>query len=349
MGRERRCIKDFLSLPKKLYSADKNMESADTVRKILLGRHPLSGYFSLEAYVIYDRREPVGRFAITEYPEDDTAYIGFFECVEKIEVAAFLFRKAEEICRKKEYSRMIGPVDASFWIKYRLKINHFDLPPYTGEPYNREYYYDYFLENGFHVKEHYTSNGYRAIDESYVNPKYERRYRTFSEKGYRIESPTAESYGKAMEEVYSLLTSLYSGFPIYKPIAREDFRAMFRSYQSIMNLSMTKMAYLGDRTVGFLISLPDYGNLVYHLNPVNLLKVIRLRKNPGRYVMLYMGVDHAHKGLGTAMVHDIMRELKESHLPSIGALARDGKVTQSYASDVITDVYEYVLLERILK
>ena len=77
MGRERRCIKDFLSLPKKLYSADKNMESADTVRKILLGRHPLSGYFSLEAYVIYDRREPVGRFAITEYPEDDTAYIGF--------------------------------------------------------------------------------------------------------------------------------------------------------------------------------------------------------------------------------------------------------------------------------
>ncbi|MBQ3945192.1 MAG: hypothetical protein II670_06215, partial [Alphaproteobacteria bacterium] len=42
----------------------------------------------------------------------------------------------------------------------------------------------------------------------------------------------------------------------------------------------------------------------------------------------------------------IMKELMASGLPSIGALARDGKVTQDYAHDDVTDVYEYVLMEK---
>ena len=62
--------------------------------------------------------------------------------------------------------------------------------------------------------------------------------------------------------------------------------------------------------------------------------------------MLYMGVDQAHRGLGKALVYAIMKELMKSKVSSIGALMRDGKKTQEYAADDITDVYEYVLLER---
>ena len=86
--------------------------------------------------------------------------------------------------------------------------------------------------------------------------------------------------------------------------------------------------------------------MVYHLNPVSLVKILSLKKKPKRYVMLYMGVEPAHQGLGKAIVYAIMKELMTSGLPSIGALARDGKITQKYAFDDVTDVYEYVLLER---
>ena len=64
--------------------------------------------------------------------------------------------------------------------------------------------------------------------------------------------------------------------------------------------------------------------------------------------MLYMGVDQNHRGLGKALVYAIMKELMQSGLPSIGALARDGKVTQDYASEEKTDIYEYVLLNHEL-
>ena len=51
------------------------------------------------------------------------------------------------------------------------------------------------------------------------------------------------------------------------------------------------------------------------------------------------------RGLGKAIVYSIITELKKSNLPSIGALARDGKVTQNYIEELIENKYEYVLLE----
>lgn len=341
-----RLIKDFLSLPKRLYRKDRNMEDASTVRKLLKGEHPLSGYFRLTPFVTYDDKRVVGRFAITAYENDETAYIGFFECINDTSVSGIMFETAYNYCRDRGYTSITGPVDASFWIKYRLKINRFDVAPYTGEPYNREYYPDLFKDAGYEIVQHYTSNEYRTIDETYVNEKYESRFREFAEKGYRIVSPEREDYDKAIDEVYRMISELYRDFPVFKDVSHDDFVRVFSSYKTIMNMSMTKMAYLGDKAVGFYVSIPDYGNIVYHLNPVNIMRILRLREKPQRYVMLYMGVDSAHTGLGKAMVYSIMKELKQSGLPSIGALARDGKVTQNYAHEEITDVYEYVLLER---
>ena len=199
------------------------------------------------------------------------------------------------------------------------------------------------------MKEHYTSNAYRAIDDKYVNEKFEGRYREFLDHGYRIESPKIEDYEKILGDVYRMITELYSDFPIYKHVSEEDFREMFMSYKSIMNMSMTKIAYYKDRAVGFYISLPVYGNRVYHLNLPNILSVLKTRKHPERYVMLYMGVDAGHRGLGKAIVYSIMKELEANRLPSIGALARDGKVTQTYVIEEATSIYEYVLREHSLE
>ena len=75
---------------------------------------------------------------------------------------------------------------------------------------------------------------------------------------------------------------------------------------------------------------------------------ISIKKNPKNYVMLYMGILPEHKGLGSALCNSILEELKEKNIPSIGALAHDGKKTQNYASDCIEDRYEYVLLKKKL-
>ena len=224
----------------------------------------------------------------------------------------------------------------------------FDKAPYTGEPYNKDYYYKMFLDNNYKVIEHYTSNIYEHIDNNYENEFYSNRYNSFIEKEYKIESPNMDEFERILKELYSLLTKLYSDFPIYKHLSEEDFINIFKEYKKIMNPEMIKLAYYNNKMVGFYISVPNYNNLVYNINIINLIKILKIKNKPKEYVMLYMGVDQEHRGLGKAIVYSIMTELMKSKLPSIGALARDGKVTQNYVEELIKDRYEYVLLERKL-
>ena len=86
--------------------------------------------------------------------------------------------------------------------------------------------------------------------------------------------------------------------------------------------------------------------LVYIDNTQSYKEVFRMKKKTKRYVMLYMGVDQEHRGLGKALVGSIMEELRKSGLSSVGALARDGKVTQKYGEEHIEQCCEYVLLEK---
>ncbi len=339
-------IKDFIKLPKKIYNSKDNCEDPKVIKELLLDKHPLSNDFKLNKFLIYKDNIVVGRFIITEYPDDkDICYIGFFECINDKKVAKFIFDEASKFAKEKKYKKIIGPVDASFWIKYRLKINKFERP-YTAEPYNAEYYYKMFLDNKYKVCDHYTSQVYEKVDESYNDPKFIEHFKEFDKLGYEIVKPKMEDYNKCMSEIYDLITVLYSDFPVFKMLSKDSFLTLYKSYEKIINMNMIRMAYYKNKAVGFYISIPNYHNIVYHLTPINILRILRQRKHPKGYVMLYMGVDKNHTGLGKALVYSIVEELKKNNLPSIGALAHDGKINQNYALEKINSRYEYVLLER---
>ena len=310
-NQETEYIKEFIKLPHKIYSKN-TIENPKEIKCILEGKHPLCKYFKLYKFLIYDRNSVVGRFAITIYPNDNTAYIGFFECINNEDVAKYIFDTAKNFAKENNYKRIVGPVDASFWLKYRMKINMFDKPPYTGEPYNKDYYYKMFLDNNYKVIEHYTSNVYKSIDYKYENEKYLNRYNEF----------------------------------IKKHICQQDFIDVFHNYKLVLNPTMVKLAYYKNKLVGFFISIPNYSDKVHKLNIINILKIMKQKRKPNEYIMLYMGVDKAHTGLGKAIAYSIINELKKSELPSIGALTKDGKLTQNYVEEMIDNRYEYVLMEQ---
>ena len=345
---ETKRIKDFLSLPKTLYRNNDNTEDSSTVKRLLLGEHALNKYFDLYKFVAYKNDQPVARFTITIYPKDSTAYLGFYECIDDDRVARGIFKEAERYAKTLNCKTIIGPVDASFWVKYRLKINNFDRRPYTGEPYNKDYYLRQFQDNGYSICDHYTSNQYRSAQYEYVNSEYLGKYEEFVKKGYEIRRLKPEEFNDRLKDLYKLLTALYSDFPIYKQISEADFISVFSSYQIIINPSMVKFGFKSGKMVGFFISIPNYHNDVYNINLPKLFRIIKIKKSPDEYVMLYIGVDQKHHGLGRALVYSIIRELNQNKKSSIGALAHDGKVTQKYASDMISDIYEYVLLKKQL-
>ena len=344
--KEKKYINDFLKLIKIIYNKNDLMEDTRTTLQILNGEHVLSKYFEISKFIVYKDDAVSGRFLITKYHDDATAYIGFYECIDDDEVARELFDTAKKFCKENGYKSIVGPVDCSFWIKYRLKINMFDLKPYTSEPYNKDYYLKQFEDNDFCICEHYTSQIYPILPDDYKNDKFEEHYKEFIDKGYEIVKPKIEDVDKVIGEVYDMLMDLYNDFPIFKALSLEDFRVQFSGLKSICNMDLVRMAYFKSKPVGFYISIPNYNNLVANINPAKLIKILGIKKKPDDYVMLYMGVNREHTGLGKALSKSIADELIKLKKPSIGALARDGKITQNYAKEVIKGRYEYVLLRK---
>ncbi len=349
--REETRINDFLSLPKALYTKRTLMQNAQEERALLTGTHPLSGYFTLTPYLVYRDGQAAARGVLTAYPASSTAYFGFFECIRDSGCAKALFDAMKRGAWAGGFTQLLGPVNASFWIGYRLKRDNFDAPPYVGEPYNLDYYEGLLLENGFSVSARYRSNRFAKLPLfRYQKKKYRERYDAFAAKGYVIASSTSKSYDRDLREVYRLLMALYKNFPVFAPISEEDFLAYFSFYRRILDLSMVKIVYFQDQAVGFFIGVPDYGNLLYRRrSPLTLLRVLAKRQCSGRYVLLYMGVKPEHCGLGRAISHAIMKNLHRKNARSIGALIAEGKVTASYAQDSIEAQNEYTLYKTELK
>ena len=78
-----------------------------------------------------------------------------------------------------------------------------------------------------------------------------------------------------MEKVYELIMDLYSDFPAFKYIEKEDFMDIFGSYKYILDYDMVKIAFYKEEVVGFFISVPNYANLPYKLNVRNFFKILR--------------------------------------------------------------------------
>ncbi len=344
-------IQRFLSLPARLYPPQTITGSRSEEEQLLRGTHALSHYFTLTAWVAIDGNTTLGRCALTEYPEDSTAYFGFFECENHPEAARRLIGAVEQAAAEKGCRVLEGPLDASLWIRYRFKADQFHLPPYCGEPYNLPYYQDLFFRQGFSVKETYVSNRYHKLPKTgYAIPKYQKRYEDFLSRGYEIRSPRPEEWDRASREVYRLVSRLYTGFLTYKPITEEEFADYLSVFRPIADFSMIKLAYYEGRAVGFFMGLPNYGNLASRpRTPWVLFRFLSKKIRCTDYVLLYMGVEPEHQGLGKALTHAIMVELSKKRAASIGSLIRNGNVNYNYADQVMEGRYHYVFLEKMLR
>ena len=341
-------IENFISLPPKLYSAKQNPQNPEEERQLLLGEHTLSQYMRLVPFLLQQDNHIIGRAALTFYPENpDLAYLGFFEMRDDKKAAAAFLAALEGYARAEGCTCMVGPMNASFWLGYRMKADRFDELPYFGEPYNLPYYPQLWLENGYVVTDEYISNQYRQLQPgAYQNQHYEQRLQKFLQTGYVIRPPQKKHWETTIRDVYRMIVKLYSTFPGFSPIGEEEFIKTFSGLKMILDFSLCRMVYWDNRAVGFAITIPDYGTFLNDIRIWKLPKLLWKRCHSRRYIVLYVGVEPEHKGLGIAMTQDLIQDFAVKRAVAVGALIHKGKVTQGYAADLIEKQSHYWLFEK---
>ncbi len=349
-GGEKVWTKKFLDLPQKVYSEEELTNRREEEASLLKGSHCLSNYFRVQAFLVLDHEdEPLGRCIVTTYPQKKEAFVGLFESLELGEVAKVLFGEVDDYCREIGKTAVIGPVDGSFWIKYRLKIDNFGVP-YTGEPYNKGCYLSMFQDAGYEICEEYISNKYMAIPKNHRNPILKRRLSESLRKGYEIRNLKKGEFSRSLEEIGELIMELYKDFPIFTEIEKASFIQMFSRLKPILDFSMIKLAYFKGELVAFSITVPNYSNLINgKISPIKVLKILLRKRKAKEYVLLYLGAKPKHLGLGAALVQKTSDELEKRRAKSIGALIQKDKVTETYFAEIIQRKMKYVLLKKDLK
>ena len=339
----------FLSLPNKIYEEGRLPNNRNTEYDLIHSKHVLSGEFSIYPYIVYkeDCKDiPISRAALFVYANDEVGYIGLYE-TRYNEKSVSLFRTIEGKAKELGLKKLVGPIDGSIWIKYRFKIDNFNREPYTCEPYNRKGYKVNWEDNGYKVCEEYISNYMRVPTE--CSEKEDKLLERFKKRGYEIVTLREKKFKYVIGEIYDLMIRLYSGFPMFKGITKEQFMELYSPLSKILNEDMVFLAYKNDVLKGFSISLPNYSNLINDLSLMNIIRIKSIKKNSKEFVVLYLGADSDSMGLGVVLAILNQRYFVEHKCTSITALIHKGNTPEKYYSDLVSCQSNYVLLSKELK
>jgi hypothetical protein len=339
----------FLRLPSMLYGED-CPQDIKTEKQLLTNQHVLSSDIKVFPFIVVDdKNTPVCRCMMTYYDNDPNAYIGFFESQDDIEAVKKMLFYAERKAKKDGKISFVGPIDASIFINYRFKTNHFDTA-FVTEPHNKEYYKILWEEAGFVVCEKYVAHKMRLVAEDDFDAQLEVTYKKYLDNGYKFETPDDDDFEDCLEDIYELFMMRYAEELGYQHMTEDQFVKLYEPLEDIVDYKMVRLAYKDDKLKGFCIALPNCGLLTRgRMNPIKFFKTLKIVNKPTEYVMFCDGAANDSPDLNKVLIHLTMNSLKEKGCSSIERIMNENDVSSECYALLRRDEHKYVLMTRWIK
>jgi GNAT superfamily N-acetyltransferase len=286
-------------------------------------KHPFYRHGDAALFLAQRDGEIVGRIMASEDPNYNAVHrtnagcFGLFESIDDVDVAAALFRTAENWLRTKGRTEIIGPIDYSTNYVCGLLIDGFEHPPAILTAHNPPYYQRLCEQCGF-VKEvdwyaWWFSEFTKPLDRlrKIVNvraAKHGVKIRPINLKNLAVE-------GQRIRAVYNQAWKNNWGFV---PFTEAEADYMVKEMRQLIVPGGTLIAESGGAPIGFVIAVPDIhialrkmnGRLTWFGLPVGLLKLLyyRFTLRIGRMVALGVVEKYRRAGVAEALV---LREIEE--------------------------------------
>ncbi|MEX2238774.1 MAG: GNAT family N-acetyltransferase [Dehalococcoidia bacterium] len=281
--------------------------------------HPFQQHAEMQLFVARRDGTPVGRIAAidnqahTDVYHDGVGFFGFFECLDDHEAAAALFAAAEGWLSQRGLTSMRGPMNPSINDSVGLLLDDFAGRPVIEMPYNPPYYPELFARCG--VQQIKTLYAYVARRD--VNNPTEKQVRLGEavRKRYKIvlrnaRVKDAENEAAILEKIYREAWSELWGAV---PLTKEEAVYLTKKLTSLADERMVLIASIDDEPVGFAMAIPDWNQVLRHLNgrltPFNALKALWYRRKMDGLRTMALGVmaDHRRKGIEALMTLEMFK------------------------------------------
>jgi GNAT superfamily N-acetyltransferase len=309
----------FIKFPWKIYQGDKNWVPPLLMeRRAFLNprKNPFFEHSEIGLFMALDGAgRDVGRIAAIvnhnhiRVHNEKVGFFGLFESVDDPGVAHRLFETAAGFLRSRGMEVMRGPENMSINDDLGLLIEGFDSPPSLMMPYNPPYYQNLLESFGF-IKAidlyayHGESDGSIPDRLQRVTELSKRRHQISIRP---IEMSNFDGEVKRIQEIYNSAWEQNWGAV---PMTDREFQYVAKDLKQFVDPNLCLIAEIGGKLAGFSLALPDFNQVLMHMNgrlfPLGILKLLYYRRKINALRVITMGVlkEYRRKGLDAAFIFE---------------------------------------------
>lgn len=310
--RDARLLDRFIRLPWKIYRDDPAWVPPllSDVRKVLSPSHPFHQHADVEYFLALRGTEAVGRIAAivnhayNDFHEDRTGFIGLFECEDDPEVAGLLLDTATDWLRQRGRSEAIGPFNLSSndeLYSPGILLDGFEHPPVLLMAHSPPYYARLFEEAGWT-----KAKDLLAYWTDWLEPpeRFVRALKRMSRSmtGLEIRSMDLRRLDQEVEVVKEVYNAAWEKNWGFTPLTDAEIRHMAKDLKPIVDPRFALIAEVDGEPVGFALALPDFNQVLKHLNgrllPFGIFKILWYRRRITRLRVFTLGLKPEYRRTG---------------------------------------------------
>lgn len=304
----KKIFKEFLNFPFKLYPKNSPWVPPllKDIQEQFSPQNPFFKHAEVMPFIAKINGDTVGRIAAIyneahiSFHEEKTGFFGFFDCVNKDEVAHALIEKAAQWLRGKGMALLRGPVNFSTNEECGLLIEGFDSPPMLMMPYNFSYYQT-LLEN-CGLKKAKDLFAYILNIPDRLPEKTYRVARILEKQKIKVRPINLKSFDKEMTVFKKLYNSAWEKNWGFVPMTDEEIEHMAKKLKPLIVPELSLMAECNGEAVGFMMMLPDFNYVLKKLNgrllPLGILKAIYYSRKIKNLRLLLLGIKKGYRKQG---------------------------------------------------
>ncbi len=283
-------LKKFIHFPWKVYRDDPNWVPPlimDMKEKLNRNKNPFFEHADMDLFLAFKGDELVGRIAAildenhNKVHDEKTAFFGLYESFDDFEAAQSLLAKATEWGKEKKMEVLRGPMNLSMNDECAFLLEGFDSPPVIMMSYNPRYYLELMEKCGMvktkDLYAFYMHTDHETVER--VKRIVERAQQEIKVKLRIIDMKNLDEEAKKIQFIYNQAWEKNWGFV---PWTEREMDHMVKKLKQFADPNLVIIAEDKEKPVGFAFGLPNYNEVIKHLNgritPLGILKFLYYRK-----------------------------------------------------------------------
>jgi GNAT superfamily N-acetyltransferase len=314
-------MRQFIKLPWKIYKGDSCWVPPllkDIKNSLDPVKNPTLQKIEHSMFLVLDNGKPAGRIYVgidlnlNQKKKTNGAFFSLFECTRNFEAAKLLFNSALSWAKENGAEFIHGPASITGTDgdeNKGLLVDCFDRPPVLMNSYNPEYYKDLIEQYGF-VKDYDVFAYY--LDKNQMFKKDPAKIIEYAQKryGFRVDTLNVNDLDNEIIALKRIIDrAMPEEWPDLVPPTLEEMHELARKLLPLLDTDLIPIARHGDEPIGFALALPDYNQVLIHMNgrqtPLSALKYLwyKRRIKSARVFVMFVVPEFRSKGVSFAIYY----------------------------------------------